>query len=116
MRAGEVGANHCVPILDFHAQRERVTGNGGVVDQDIELAEFREGLLEPGFDLRRVGDVHGDGEGLAASGFDFGNERGQLFGIAGSDGDFGAGSGDGEGGGAADSLRRAGDDCDFVFQ
>ena len=116
MRAGEVGANHCVPIFELHAQGEGVAGNGRVVDQDIELAEFREDLLESGFDLRRVGDVHGDGEGLAAGGFDFGDERGQLFGIAGSDGDLGAGSGEGEGGGAADALRGAGDECDFVLQ
>ena len=116
MRAGEVGANHRVPVFEFHAQGERVAGDGGVVDQDVELAEFREDLLESGFDLRGVGDVHGDGEGFAAGGFDFGNERGQLFGVARGDGDFRAGRGQRDRGGAANALRGAGDDCDFVFQ
>ena len=62
MRAGEVGAQHGVPVFEFHAQGERVARDGGVVHQNVELAEFREHLLEAGFHLRGIGYVHGNGQ------------------------------------------------------
>ena len=60
MRAGKVGAQHGVPIFELHAQRESVAGDGGVVHQDVELAELRENLLERDFYLRGIGYVHWD--------------------------------------------------------
>src|SRR3984957_16742800 len=116
MRPGKVGANYSVPVFEPHAQRQRVAGDGRVIDQDVELGEFREDLLEPGFDLRGVGDVHRDGKGFATSGFDFGDESGEFFSVARGDRDFCAGRGQRQSSGAADSLRGAGDECDFIFQ
>ena len=114
MRAGEVGAQHGVPIFQFHAQRESVASDRGVVHQDIELAEFRENLLKAGFDLHGVGDVHGDCERFAACGFNLGDQRCEFFGVAGGDCDLCAGGSEGERRRAADSLRRAGDECGFT--
>ena len=66
VRAGEIGAHDGVPIVGLHAHGQAVAGDGGVVDQNVELAEFFEDLLEAGFDLFAVGDVHFHGEGFAA--------------------------------------------------
>src|SRR5277367_6431127 len=74
MRAGEVGAQHSVPVFELHAQGESVAGDGGVVHQNVELAEFRENLLEGGFYLRGIGYVQWHGQRAAACGFDFGVE------------------------------------------
>ena len=40
VRAGEVGAEHCVPVVELHAEGEGVAGDGGVVDENVEAAEF----------------------------------------------------------------------------
>ena len=116
MRAGEIGAQHRVPIFELHAQRERVARDGGVVDQDVERAEFREQLLEAGFHLRGVGHIHRHGERLAARGFDFRDERRKLFRVARGDGDFRAGFGERQRSGAPDSLRRTCNESDFIFE
>ena len=50
-----------VPVFELHAQGQSVAGDGGVVHEDVELAEFREKLLEAGFHLRGIGYVHGNG-------------------------------------------------------
>ena len=55
----------------FHAQGQAVAGDGGVVDQDVEAAEFFDYLLEAGFYLLLIGYVHFYGEGFAARGGDF---------------------------------------------
>ena len=66
-------------------------------------------MLEAGFYLGGVGDIHRHGERRAAGGFDFGYERRKFFGGAGGYGDFCAGFGQEQGRGAPYSLRRSGD-------
>ena len=82
MCAGQVSPDHCFPVFQLHAHGEAVAGDGGVVDQDIELAEFFENLLKAGFDLFGVGDVDFYGQSFAARGSDFADEQGQLFFVA----------------------------------
>jgi len=63
-----------------------------------------------------VGNVQLQRERFAASRGDFGNQRGKFFFVPCGDHDLGAGFGQRQRGVAANALRRAGDDCDFVFQ
>src|SRR5579883_1279848 len=116
MRAGEVGANDGIPVLLFHAHGQAIAGDGGVVDENIEPAEFLEDLLEAGFDLFGLGDIHFDREGFAAARGDFGGQRGELFFVASGNGDLGAGLGESQSGVPADSLRRTGDDSDLILE
>jgi len=46
-----------IPIFGFHAHGQAVFGDGGVVDQDVEAAEFFDDLFESGLYLVLVGDV-----------------------------------------------------------
>ena len=82
MRAGEIRAQHGVPVVGFHAHGEPVARDGGVVDENIEPAEFLEDLLESGFHLLGVGNVHLYGQSRAARAFDFCNQRRKLFGAS----------------------------------
>src|SRR5476649_1708754 len=103
MSAGEIGADDGVPVVGLHAHGEAVASDGGIVDENIEAAEFFGDLLEPGFDLLGVGYVHFYSEGLTARGGDFADEQGELFFGAGADGNFCAGNDEGLRGVPADA-------------
>ena len=107
---------HGVPIVELHPQRQRVARDRGVVHEDIEPAEFRERLLETVFHLRGVGHVHRDGQRFAPGGRDFPGERGELIGAACRQHNLGARLGQRQRCGAADALRRAGNESDFIFE
>ena len=116
VRAGEVGLQHRVPIVELHAQRERVARDRGVVDENVEPAHFLECVLEAVFHLRGVGHVHRDRERFATRSSDFLRERGELIRAARGDHDFGARLGQRERRGAPNALGRAGNQSDFIFE
>jgi len=53
----EVGGEDVVPVLLAHAHDERVAGDAGVVDDDIEAAEALEGGLDGGGGALGGGDI-----------------------------------------------------------
>src|SRR5690348_2293961 len=66
-RAREVDPHVPVPqLIGLIGDLRRVVQRGGVVDQDVDLAELLLDLLEDVANLLAVGDVHLDGERLAS--------------------------------------------------
>ncbi len=117
MRAGKVGAQHGVPVFEFHPQGERVAGDGGVVHQDVQLAEFREDLLEAAFYLRGVGYVHGTASAVPPAASISVTSALLVFRYCGRlRATFAPAASERKCGGAADALRCAGDESDFVFE
>ena len=92
MRAGEVCPQDGFPVVLFHAHGEAVARDRGVVDENVEAAEFFENLLETGFDLLGVGDIHFHRERGAVSSFDFGDQRSELLLVSRRDGNLCAAS------------------------
>ena len=91
--AGQVCANHGVPIVCLHAHGQTVARNRGVVHQNVEVAKFLEDRLESGLNLFGLGDIHLHCEGFSTRPDNLLCQRGELFLIARGDGDFGAGFG-----------------------
>src|SRR5258708_2617102 len=88
VRARKIGSDDRVPIVRLHAHGQTVAGDGGVVDEDIDFAEFFEDGFKAGLDLIDIGDVHLDGERFATLDDDFLNTFGELLFIASGDGNF----------------------------
>ena len=61
----EVDVQHRVPVRLAHAHEQAVLGDAGVVDQDVHLAGGRQDLLRGGLHAGGLGDVGGEGPGLA---------------------------------------------------
>jgi hypothetical protein len=112
----EIRAQHGLPVFELHAEGKRIASDCRVVDQNVQTAEFRQGLLEAGFDLERIGNVHRDDERFAARLCDLGRKCVELFGVARGDGDFCAARGERQRDGTPDSLRCAGDQRDPILQ
>ena len=93
-----------------HLEQQVVAEHARVVDQDRRRAELGGDPRDGGLDLRRVGDVAADREGLAAGRGDLldGVLAGRLVEV--EHGDGAALGGQPYGGGGADAARRAGDD------
>jgi len=108
-------ADHEVPVLALHAHDELVAGDAGVVDQDLQAAELGGDVLYGLLDAFFVGDVHLEAGGLATGGGNFFDHGGQLVFHDVGHGDRGAGLGQRQGNGAADALRRAGDERNPTF-
>jgi len=54
---GEIGGDYRIPVLRLHAQKQRVTGDGGVIDEDRgDLARLIE-LRHQGIDRGRIGGI-----------------------------------------------------------
>src|SRR5581483_5290005 len=109
-RAVEIHLKDQVPVLLAHPQQEAVARDAGIVDEDVDPAPLLEDLVDHRLDVARVGDVHLEIERAAAELLDRGDG---LFGAPGiqiGDDDVGASLREGFGNGAADALRRAGDD------
>ena len=87
VRRGEIGLQHRVPVGAFHAHDELIAGDAGVVDQDVDLCRTGRWRFDGGLDLLFVGNIEGEGCGLAARGRDFADQFIQLLPIARGDGD-----------------------------
>ena len=112
-----VGGEHRIPLAQGEALEIRGGVVGGVVDQDVDAAEFASGLFHHGLDAGFVGDVAMQGEGAHAQAGEV--DDGMLCvagGSAKSDGDIGAGLGQSEGGGASETPGAAGDEAGFAEQ
>ncbi len=95
------------PVVGLHAHGQAIAGDSGVVDQDIETAEFFEDLLEAAFHLLRIGYIHLYGKRRASGCGDIGNERGKSFFVARSNSHFCTHRGKCKRRVATDALRRA---------
>ncbi len=116
MRAGQVRAQHGVPVLRLHAHGQAVARDGGVIDQDVQLAEFFDRLAESGLHLLGVGYIHRHGQRFAAGCGNFGHHGRQFFRVPRRRGHARAGLRQRKRRGAPDSLRRAGHQSDSIFQ
>ena len=107
-------AHRCAPVKfvrrtasqssGFHAHGQAVAGDGGVVHQDVELAEFFDRLPESGLHLFGVGHVHRHGQRFAAGCGNFSNHARQFFRVARRGGHARARLRQRQRGGAPDSL------------
>ena len=102
--AGEVGAEDVIEVGELHAEGESVFGDAGVVDEDVDGAEVGEDLFGGGLDGVFAGDVECVGAGGSAGGGNLGGYGFEFVEGASREGDGGAGFGEREGAGAADSL------------
>ena len=116
MSACEVGGDDRIPVGALHAHKQSIAGDAGVVDQDIDFPKLVYCCFNAGFDLIFAGDIHLEGRGFASGSFDLVYRFGQLFLIARGQGHFCAGLGQRNGAGAADALRRAGDERNMFFK
>jgi hypothetical protein len=53
--AGQVGVDDGLPSIRLHPHGEAVTGNPGIVDEDIDGAKFLDGLVEKTLDGLWIG-------------------------------------------------------------
>ena len=88
----------------------------GIVDDDVEAAEFLGGVRNPFLQGRAVGDIDDSAIDFGAGLFQSGDGFGYLIGIAGADGDVGAFRDKCFGDGATDAACAAGDDGLFAFE
>ncbi len=88
-------------------------GDAGVVDHDVEAAEFFFGVIDGGENLIAFGDVGFENGGFPAEVFHLIGDGFHVFVLEVGDGDVGSFFGEAEGDGAADSLSGSGDECDF---
>ena len=116
MRAGQIRAQDGVPVVRLHAHGQAVARDGGIIHQNVQLAEFFDGLAESGLHLLGVGHIHLHGQGFAAGCGNFGDDARQFFGVPRRRGHARAGLRQRQRRGAPDSLRRAGHQSDSIFQ
>ena len=116
MGAGQIRSNDGFPVVLLHPQGQAVAGDGRVVHQNVQAAEFVEYLLEAGFYLFRVGHVHLHCERFTARGDNFFDQRCEFFFTARGNGDFGTSFRKRQRGVATDALRRSRNQRDFILQ
>src|SRR3954462_10448277 len=80
--AGQVGAQHPLPVVEGHASEQVVGGDAGVVDQDVDLPEVGWQALQPLAEGLGLGDVERQRPGAAPAGVDVGGERLELLLVA----------------------------------
>src|SRR5699024_2886944 len=122
---GEAGVIHA-PLVDGSGLLQdlllghvgvAVEGAAGVGSQDVDAAELVDGLLDDGFHLSLVGDVHGLIEaGHAALSGDVVDDLLGLDGVQVGDDDLGAFLGIQLGSGFTHTGTAAGNNCNLVFQ
>jgi hypothetical protein len=84
----------------------------GVVDEDVDAAEFRRDLVDQGAGFFGLGHIGGEGEAAASHLLDFVASFFQRGGAATGDRDVCATFGEQQGGGLADAGATTGDDGD----
>ena len=89
--------------------------SAGVVDQDVDAAEFFKHCVHKGADFFAAGQIPGKGNGPAAVCLDHCDGFVKIGLCAGDGHDGGAFSGGSQSGGAADAFSCAGDDGDFIL-
>src|ERR1700733_10913432 len=116
MRASEIGADHRIPILEFHTQRQSVARHSSVVHKYVQPPEFRQHLLKSRLHLRGLRDIHRHCQRFASSRLYLGHQRPELLYVARCHGNLRARLGKRKRGRASDSLRRTRNQRNFIFQ
>ncbi len=97
-------------------QRAEVRVGRRVVDQDIDLAEGRQGLLDEGCDRAFFSDVSGNAQRSATELLDLRRHGVDPGLLAAGDDDLRPGAGEPQGDGPADAARSARDQCHLACQ
>ena len=116
MRAGQIRAQHRVPIFELHAQRKSVARDRGVVHQNVEPAEFRERLLKAGFTCAASATSIGTASASPPAASISATSDASFSVFRAATATFAPASASARDGRAADSLRRTGDESHFVFE
>ena len=90
-RAGEVGRNDAVPLLEFERVRRFSNIDAGIVDENVDAAELFGDAFDHGSDISLVGDVGGDRDRPDAARLELGGRGGRFRFIAADHRDVGAG-------------------------
>jgi len=115
--AAGVDGERPVEFLLRHVGHGGAVADAGVVDEDVERAEFFNCGGDEALDVRDACHVGLYCDGAATRAFDSGDGFGRLSGaVAMVDNDGSAGGGEGFGDGAADAAGCAGDDGDFFLE
>ena len=91
--SGEIGGQDIVPVLALHAEGEDVTGNTGVVDEDVNTAEVGNDRLGALFDGIFAGDVERERMGNPSGSGDFSSYFSELIHVPGGECDGCSGAG-----------------------
>ena len=112
--APQVGGDHLIPVVVAHDRQERVLGDAGVVDDDVEPLVRRHDGVDGGLGAGRVGHVAGVDRRHAAGGLDLVGNGLQLFDVPGEARDLGAGTPERERDRPANAARGAGHQRDLA--
>lgn len=110
----EIGFENAGPFFFGDLQGGSALCFSSAVHENVDVAEFRGDFLEQIFDSGFVGDIAGDGERLAAEGFDLPGGSGDEFGAASGGDDVGSRDGESFGKREADTTGASNNDCRFV--
>ena len=113
--AGGVDVHDGVPGLLGHVAEEVGAADAGVVDEDVQLAEFGDGEVYGGLPVGFAGDVEVDEAGAAAFGVDFGCDLASFIFEDVADDDGCAFGGEEFGFDGAHAAGGAGNEGDFVL-
>ena len=109
--AGQVDAEHGVPLLEGHLGEGGIALEPGVADQDVDATPGPEHLGQHGLDLGLPGNVGANGAGLGAAGLEVVDDPRGGVGVAGVvHDDVGAGGGQRPRDALADARAGAGDE------
>ena len=112
-----VHVHRYIPGLFILVHQRPVVGIGpGVVQEDIDPAEFLHHLFDEGLRIFRFGNVGRNGHPLCPPGAYFFRNRLEPLDLPAADHDGGARVGERKGAGATDAATPAGDECDLPFQ
>ena len=104
-----------MPLVDLEFMQGRERHDAGVVDEDVDRAEFLRGERGERLHIVQAGDVEGAALGSAAGFANLRDDFLEAVGPAGSKEDFRAPASEQACGGLADAAAGAGDEDDFVF-
>jgi len=93
-----------------NVEREATRAVASVVDENVQLSEMIRSFLNGARDLSEIGDVHLKRQSFAAHGLNLADEAGIAARVAQTESDVGAGVGQGERDGAAESAGSSGDE------
>lgn len=105
-----------IPVFLAHLGQEPITRKSGVVDEDVEAAEHRDGFVYEALSIVTFGDVSDDAMGREAVGAQFRGGRLRQFLLNVADDHLGALFGQAPRGGGPQAPGRSGDDGNLVFQ
>src|SRR5581483_5522349 len=110
--AGEIGVDHARPLVVLEQIRRLADVDAGIVDEDVDAAEFARHASDHGIDRIPVGDVGGHGNRLDATGCEIGYRLLGFRRIAPDNGERCSSATEAAGHAQPDTAIAAGDDGD----